>query len=114
MRAMRRRVKPLRRKQRRRRLGAERLEDRRLLAALDLVPDAAVGTITEEGGTTVVTVAAGATVKITAQVATAESDVQGFQLNLSSSDGQLTLDNYVNGTDFPIPADSALDSSATH
>ena len=41
-----------------RRLFAESLEDRRLLAAnLDLIPAAGAGTVTEESGRTVVTVA---------------------------------------------------------
>ena len=43
-----------RRPSRTRTLNAERLEDRRLLAVLDLIPGS--GTISEEGGVTVVTV----------------------------------------------------------
>ena len=58
-----------------------------------------------------VTVAAGATVNVTAQVVTAEQDVQGFQLNLANSDSQLDIDNFVLGNDFPVSVDQTLDSS---
>ncbi len=94
-----------------RRLRAERLEDRRLLATLDLIPAAGAGTISEESGRTVVTVTPGTTVNVTAQVAEAESDVQGLQLNLSGSNSQLAIGNFALGTDFPLAADSTLDSS---
>ncbi len=95
----------------RRRLRAEPLEDRRLLATLDLVPAAGAGTISEEDGRTVVTVMPGTMVNVTAQVATAETAVQGFQLNLSDSNSQLAIDNFALGTDFPVAVDQTLDSS---
>ena len=101
-----------RRTETRRRLRAEPLEDRRLLATLDLVPAAGAGTISEESGRTVVTVTPGTTVNVTAQVATAESDVQGLQLNFSGSNSQLAIGNFALGTDFPLAVDTTLDSSA--
>ena len=81
-------------------------------ATLDLVPAAGAGTISEESGRTVVTVTPGTTVNVTAQVATAESDVQGLQLNLSGSNSQLAIGNFALGTDFPLAVDTTLDSSA--
>jgi hypothetical protein len=113
MRAMRRRVKQVR-KSRRRRLGAEQLEDRRLLVAtLDLVPNASAGTVTEEAGTTVITVDGGAIVNITAQIVDADVDVQSYQMNLSNSAAELGISNYsVTGSDFSFAADDVLDSTA--
>ena len=106
---MKRRLKRHQRACKRRRLRTEQLEDRRLLAALDFIPTG--GTVSEESGNTVVTVAPGQTISVAAQILDAESDVLGFQLNLSASDAALALGNFTNG-DFPAVTDNTLDSSA--
>ena len=81
-------------------------------AELDLVPAASSGTISEENGRTVVTVSPGSTVNVSAQVTAADQDVQGFQLNFSSSSSQLAIGNFALGTDFPLAADNTLNSGA--
>jgi Dockerin type I domain/Calx-beta domain/Planctomycete extracellular len=105
---MQRRFKRYQTATKRRRLMTESLEDRRLLAALDFVP--ATGTVSEENGVTVVTVAPGETINVAAQIISSESSVLGFQLNLAASDEALTLGNFSNG-DFPAVTDNTLNSA---
>ena len=94
---------------RRRRLFAESLEDRCLLAALDLTPvDAAVS---EENGTRTVNVLAGTTLKVSARALSAERPIEGFSLDFSASNSQLILSNFENNG-FPASVDPDLDSQA--
>ena len=78
-------------------------------AILDLIPTG--GTVTEENGTTVITVAPDSVVNVSAQITSSDVDVLGFQLNLGNSDAALAIDNFSNG-EFPIGADSEFDSTA--
>lgn len=101
--------KTRRMRSRRRLLAMEHLDARRVLATLNLM--ASDGVATEEDGTTVVTLDGGSAATITAVVDSSESDVQGFQLNFANSDSGLVISNFVLAGDFPIAADSTLDSS---
>ena len=104
--------KPRRARRRRRRLFAERLEDRQLLAAtLDLVPQSGVGTVSEEGGTTVLTVAGGTQFGVSAQVIQSDEDVFSYALNFRNSSSLLLLDNF-DSQDFPNDFDAVLNSAA--
>ncbi len=104
-----RRAKQQRRRNLRRQLTTEQLEGRRLLATLDMLPGS--GIMREVEGVTHVVVQPGATIRVTAQVDTSGEPVQGFQLNLSQSSSQLTIDNFTNGTEFPVSTDTVLDST---
>ncbi len=99
-----------RRNVKRRRLGAELLEDRRLLAVIDLLP--VVGTTTESNGTTVVTASGGSTVRFEATLTSAEQAVRGYQLNFASSASSLVIDEFFESTDFPVFIDTILNRDA--
>ena len=81
-------------------------------AVLDLIPVAPGGTITEENGTTVITVEQGTTVNVTARVLSTPNDtpIQTFQLGFRDSSPELVLNNFVNG-DFLNTIDETLDST---
>ncbi|PQO25740.1 hypothetical protein C5Y96_23305 [Blastopirellula marina] len=80
-----------------------------MLAVLDLMPSAAAGTVTEENGTTVITVSPSTVISVTAELETSESDVTGYQINFGNSHALLVLSNWVNsGANFPLAIDSTL------
>ncbi|EMI19186.1 Na-Ca exchanger/integrin-beta4 [Rhodopirellula maiorica SM1] len=93
----------------RRRLGAELLEDRCLLAAIDLLP--VVGNSTEFDGTTVVSASGGSTVRFEALLTAAEQAVRGFQLNFASSAPALEIDAFFESEDFPVLIDNVINRS---
>ncbi len=97
----------------RRRLRTELLEDRRLLATLDLLPNLAGTTTTEEGTDTVVVVTAGSTTRIRTEVNTSETPVQTFQLNFSRSNAGLVINTFtIANPPFNFPFNSGLNSTA--
>ncbi len=99
-----------RKKTQRRQLGAERLEDRRLLAAISLSPVS--GATVNEGGLAIVTASAGSRVRFQATLESAEQPVRGFQLNFANSAAPLFIDNYFEPEAFPAFIDTIIDRSA--
>ena len=89
-----------------------RVEDEPVEATLDLTPDSADGTVTEENGTTVITVAPGTTIDVTARITDSDEDVLSYALNFQNSSSALVLNNFSAGTDFPNQFDAVLDSAA--
>ncbi|GAA5505666.1 Calx-beta domain-containing protein [Novipirellula caenicola] len=94
----------------RRRLFAETLEDRRLLAVIDLLP--VVGSATETEGTTVVSASGGSTIRFEASLTAAEQAVRGFQLNFASSASALEIDEFFESEDFPVFIDKVINREA--
>ncbi|WP_442506481.1 Calx-beta domain-containing protein [Novipirellula sp. SH528] len=79
----------------RRHLRTELLEDRRLLAAYDFVPANSIGVQREEiDGITVLTVAPGSKIKISAQVTSADDAIVAFAMNFNETDSSVVLDNF--------------------
>ncbi|WP_372725633.1 Calx-beta domain-containing protein, partial [Novipirellula sp.] len=99
-----------RRNVKRRRLFPEMLEDRRLLAVIDLLP--VVGTTTESNGTTVVSASGGSTIRFEATLTAAEQAVRGYQLNFADSDVAIEIDEFFESEDFPVFIDTIIDRDA--
>ncbi len=99
-----------RRNVKRRRLFPEMLEDRRLLAVIDLLP--VVGTTTESNGTTVVSASGGSTIRFEATLTAAEQAVRGYQLNFANSDLSLEIDEFFESEDFPVFIDTIINRDA--
>ncbi|MFG0260830.1 MAG: Calx-beta domain-containing protein [Novipirellula sp. JB048] len=95
-----------RRNAQRRRLRAELLEDRRLLAAIDLLPPFQA---TQEEGITIVHASGGSTVRFEASLISAEQSVRGYQLNFANSDASLLIDEFLQSEDFPESIDVMID-----
>src|SRR5690554_2450162 len=95
-----------RRNVQRRRLGAELLEDRRLLAVIDLLPTFS-GT-TEENGTTIVAASGGSTIRFEAMLTAAEQAVRGYQLNFVNSAPSLLIDQFLQSQEFPEFIDAMI------
>ncbi len=95
-----------RRNVQRRQLSAELLEDRRLLAVVDLLP--ALGGATEENGTTIVTASGGSTVRFEATLTSAEQAVRGYQLNFANSANSLVIDEFLQSEAFPEFIDAMI------
>ncbi|EMI18920.1 extracellular nuclease [Rhodopirellula maiorica SM1] len=92
---MTRRNQERRRKNPRRRLFTERLEDRRLLAAYDFVPSDSIGVQREEiDGITVLTVAPDTKINISAQVTSADDPLFAFGMDFNGTDSSVVLDNF--------------------
>jgi len=87
----------------------EQLEDRRLLAAMSLLPS--TGTSFQENGQNIVSVAAESTVRFVASIEDAENPVRAFILNLGNSSTDLVLANYTGSEDFADVFDGVLDST---
>ena len=88
----------------------EFLEVRTLLSAtLGFVPD--LGTVIEEAETKIVVVDPGATIQFTINVAEADEEIAGFQLNFARSQtalDELQLGNWSTNPTWPIVLDAAL------
>ncbi|QDU75667.1 hypothetical protein Pan97_27010 [Bremerella volcania] len=105
-------LQPLQRRQRRQQqvLSFELCEERALLAVLDLMPGAAAGTITDENGTTVITVAPDQVIDLTAELESTETPITGYQINFGNSASSLVLANWTNNDkSFSLAVDSTLD-----
>ncbi|TWU35268.1 Calx-beta domain protein [Novipirellula aureliae] len=87
----------------------EQLEDRRLLAAMSLLPS--TGASFQENGLNVVSVAAESTVRFVASIENAENPIRAFVLNFGNSSNDLILANYSGSEVFTDVFDGVLEST---